>query len=39
MFFILFGDKSVAYEDVVKTMTAIQQAGITKLGFVTEPSR
>lgn len=31
------GDKAVAYEHVVKTMAAVQRAGILKLGFVTEP--
>lgn len=34
----LRGDKAVAYEHVVKTMAAVQQAGILKLGFVTEPN-
>lgn len=32
------GDKAVAYEHVIKTMAAVQRAGILKLGFVTEPS-
>ncbi len=31
------GDKSVDYEHVIKTMAAVQRAGILKLGFVTEP--
>ncbi len=31
------GDKAVSYEHVVKTMAAVQRAGILKLGFVTEP--
>ena len=31
------GDKAVAYEHVIKTMGAVQRAGILKLGFVTEP--
>ena len=31
------GDKAVAYEHVIKTMAAVQRAGILKLGFVTEP--
>ncbi|WP_333797807.1 ExbD/TolR family protein [Rheinheimera sp.] len=34
----LRGDKTVAYEHVVKTMAAVQNAGLLKLGFVTEPS-
>ena len=34
----LRGDKAVAYEHVVKTMAAVQQAGILKLGFVIEPN-
>jgi biopolymer transport protein ExbD len=33
----LRGDKAVAYEHVVKTMAAVQAAGLTKLGFVTAP--
>lgn len=31
------GDKAVPYEHVIKTMAAVQRAGILKLGFVTEP--
>jgi biopolymer transport protein ExbD len=31
------GDKAVAYEHVVKAMSAVQRAGILKLGFVTDP--
>ncbi|MDK2123002.1 ExbD/TolR family protein [Parachitinimonas caeni] len=31
------GDRKVNYEHVVKTMAAVQRAGILKLGFVTEP--
>ena len=31
------GDKTVDYEHVIKTMAAVQRAGILKLGFVTEP--
>lgn len=31
------GDKAVSYEHVIKTMAAVQRAGILKLGFVTEP--
>lgn len=34
----LRGDKAVPYEHVVKTMAAVQKAGILKLGFVTEPN-
>ncbi len=34
----LRGDKAVPYEHVVKTMAAVQQAGILKIGFVTEPN-
>ncbi len=34
----LRGDKTVAYEHVVKTMAAVQNAGLLKLGFVTDPS-
>ncbi len=33
----IHGDKSVDYEHVIKTMAAIQRAGLLKLGFVTEP--
>ena len=32
------GDKSVDYEHVIKTMAAVQRAGILKLGFITEPT-
>lgn len=35
----LRGDKSVEYEHVAKAMAAIQQAGILKLGFVTDPGQ
>ena len=31
------GDKSVRYERVAQAMAAAQQAGIRKIGFVTEP--
>ena len=31
------GDRRVYYERVVKTMAAVQRAGILKLGFITEP--
>jgi biopolymer transport protein ExbD len=33
------GDKAVSYEHVIKTMAAVQRAGILKLGFVTEPGQ
>ncbi len=33
------GDKAVRYERVAEAMAAAQQAGITKLGFITEPKR
>lgn len=32
----LRGDRRVDYEHVIKVMTAVQRAGILKLGFVTE---
>ena len=32
-----YGDRRVAYEEVVKIMAAAQRAGIDKLGFVTQP--
>jgi biopolymer transport protein ExbD len=35
----LRGDKQVAYEHMIKIMSAVQQAGIQKLGFVTDPVR
>ena len=31
------GDKDVRYERVVQAMAAAQQAGVRKIGFVTEP--
>ena len=31
------GDKAVRYERVAQAMTAAQQAGLRKIGFVTEP--
>ncbi|MGV8838259.1 ExbD/TolR family protein [Cellvibrio sp.] len=31
------GDRKVDYEHVIKTMAAVQRAGILNLGFVTEP--
>lgn len=33
------GDRKVDYEHVIKTMAAVQRAGILKLGFVTEPGQ
>jgi biopolymer transport protein ExbD len=36
--FQLRGDRAVAYEHVVRVMAAVQRAGLTKLGFVTEPT-
>lgn len=33
------GDKSVRYEFVAKAMAIAQQAGLKKIGFVTEPAR
>ena len=33
----LRGDKTVAYEHVIKVMAAAQRAGVQKLSFVTEP--
>ena len=33
----LYGDRRVAYEEVVKIMAVAQRAGIEKLGFVTQP--
>ncbi|MCZ8285841.1 MAG: biopolymer transporter ExbD, partial [Bacteroidia bacterium] len=31
------GDKSVRYERVAQAMAAAQQAGLRKIGFITEP--
>lgn len=31
------GDKKVEYEHMVKVMNAVQQAGLVKIGFITEP--
>lgn len=31
------GDRKVNYEHVIKVMAAVQQAGVLKLGFITEP--
>ena len=33
------GDKDVRYERVAQTMAAAQQAGLSKIGFITEPTR
>ncbi len=33
----LYGDRRVAYEEVVKVMATVQRAGIEKIGFVTQP--
>ncbi|MGH8335278.1 MAG: ExbD/TolR family protein [Rhodoferax sp.] len=33
----ILGDKSVRYERVAQALAAAQQAGIKKIGFVTEP--
>ena len=33
------GDKAVRYERVAEAMGAAQQAGIKKIGFITEPKR
>lgn len=33
------GDKAVRYERVAQAMAAAQQAGLRKIGFVTEPAR
>ncbi|MBC7780635.1 MAG: biopolymer transporter ExbD [Proteobacteria bacterium] len=33
------GDKEVRYERVAQAMSAAQQAGLRKIGFVTEPTR
>lgn len=35
----LRGDRTVNYEHVIKTMAAVQKAGILKLGFVTDPGQ
>ena len=34
----IHGDRTVDYEHVITTMAAAQQAGILKLGFITEPT-
>jgi biopolymer transport protein ExbD len=33
------GDKAVRYERVAQAMAAAQQAGLRKIGFITEPNR
>ena len=33
------GDRDVRYERVAQAMAAAQQAGLAKIGFVTEPPR
>lgn len=33
------GDRKVEYESVIKTMAAVQRAGILKVGFVTDPGK
>ena len=33
------GDKAVRYEHVAKVMASAQQAGLRKIGFVTEPAQ
>ena len=33
------GDKNVRYERVAQAMAAAQQAGVRKIGFITEPKR
>ena len=33
------GDKDVRYERVAKAMAAAQQAGLKKIGFITEPEK
>jgi biopolymer transport protein ExbD len=33
------GDKAVRYEHVAQAMAAAQQAGLRKIGFITEPAR
>lgn len=33
------GDKDVRYERVAQAMAAAQQAGVKKIGFITEPKR
>jgi biopolymer transport protein ExbD len=33
------GDKAVRYERVAQVMAAAQQAGVKKIGFITEPQR
>jgi biopolymer transport protein ExbD len=33
------GDKAVRYERIAQVMAAAQQAGVKKIGFITEPAR
>ncbi len=33
------GDRAVRYESVARAMAAAQQAGVKKIGFVTEPAK
>eukprot|EP01041_Mallomonas_annulata_P016361 gene16361-34190_t len=33
------GDKAVRYERVAQAMALAQQAGVRKIGFITEPAR
>lgn len=35
----IHGDKQVPYENVLQVMAAAQQAGLAKLGFITEPAK
>ncbi|VVE49208.1 ExbD/TolR family protein [Pandoraea anhela] len=35
----LFADKNVRYESVARVLSEAQAAGVTKLGFVTEPAK
>ncbi len=37
--FLIRGDRKVAYEHVTKVMSAVQRAGVLKLGFVTQPGQ
>ena len=35
----ILGDRAVRYERVAQAMSAAQQAGLTRMGFITEPER
>jgi len=35
----IHGDRKAEYESVIRAMAAAQRAGITRLGFVTDPGR